>query len=455
MSHYMDYLAVPLPEDIQRFKYFGDQKLLNDAIDRKIAQGVPEPLKKRLELEKDVMQRWVNEFVHTEEEALEICKSLIEDFTQEELHELRMNNAVEWAYINGRVMYKEYFVNNLFATRKQYLDRCKDQARKDESASDKKNLKETIRYIKEHGGMKAKIHLRLSTKVDAPAEHKGQKVVCQLPIPIEYAQVKNVNILRVSHEDAVIAPKDYPARTVRFEAVPDRPFEVEYTYETHIDYVQPDPDKVSKQQPKFYTEEQLPHIQFTPFVKMMTREIVGDETNPLIKAKKIYEFVTTKNIYSFMREYMTLPCTLPEYFMAGQKGDCGIHAITFITLCRCAGIPARWQSGFWACPWDIGMHDWAQFYVAPYGWLFCDPSFGGSAHRDGDREKWEFYFSNLDPYRMPGASEFMQTFYIPMQQYRHDPYDNQSCECEYPDARVNRDDITSHREVVSIEILED
>ena len=455
MSHYMDYLTVPLPEDIQRFKYFGDQKLLNDAIDRKIAQGVPEPLKKRLELEKDVMQRWVNEFVHTEEEALEICKSLIKDFTQEEMHELRMNNAVEWAYINGRVMYKEYFVNNLFATRKQYLDRCKDQARKDESASDKKNLKETIRYIKEHGGMKAKIHLRLSTKVDAPAEHKGQKVVCQLPIPIEYAQVKNVNILRVSHEDAVIAPKDYPARTVRFEAVPDRPFEVEYTYETHIDYVQPDPDKVSKQQPKFYTEEQLPHIQFTPFVKMMTREIVGYETNPLIRAKKIYEFVTTKNIYSFMREYMTLPCTLPEYFMAGQKGDCGIHAITFITLCRCAGIPARWQSGFWACPWDIGMHDWAQFYVAPYGWLFCDPSFGGSAHRDGDREKWEFYFSNLDPYRMPGASEFMQTFYIPMQQYRHDPYDNQSCECEYPDARVNRDDITSHREVVSIEILED
>ncbi|MBR6526123.1 MAG: transglutaminase domain-containing protein [Clostridia bacterium] len=455
MNHYMEYLAVPLPEDIQRFKFFGDQKLLNDAIDRRIAAGVPDPLKKRLQLEKDVMARWVEEFIHDEEEALQICMDQIEGFTREELHELRMNNAVEWAYINGKVMYKECFVNNLFVTRKQYLDRCKDLARREESASDKKNLKDTLTYMKKHGGMKARIHLRLSTKVNPPEERKGEKVVCQLPLPVEYAQVKNVNILRVSHDDAVIAPKDFPARTVRFEAVPDQLFEVEYTYETHVDYMQPDPDKVSAQQPNFYTEEQLPHIQFTPFVKMMTKEIVGDETNPLIKAKKIYEFVTTKNIYSFMREYMTLPSTIPEYFMAGQKGDCGVHAITFITLCRCAGIPARWQSGFWSCPWDIGMHDWAQFYVAPYGWLFCDPSFGGSAHRDGDREKWEFYFCNLDPYRMPGASEFMQSFYIPMKQYRHDPYDNQSCECEYHDARVNRNDITSKREVVSIEILED
>ena len=40
-------------------------------------------------------------------------------------------------------------------------------------------------------------------------------------------------------------------------------------------------------------------------------------------------------------------------------------ALTFITLCRIAGIPARWESGFAVAPGDAGCHDWARFYVAP------------------------------------------------------------------------------------------
>ena len=454
MAHYMEYLAVPLPEDIQRYKFFGDEKLLNEAIDKKIEMGVPEPLKKRLLMEKEIMRLWVKEFIHDEDEALAICQEQIRDFTREELNELRITNALEWAYIDGKVMYKEWFVNNLFATRKQYLDRCLIPGKKEEALAEKQKLNETMAYIKSHGGVKAKVHVSISTKVDAPAERAGEKVVCQLPVPIEYAQVKNFRLLSVSHEDALVAPYDFPARTVRFEAVPDKAFAVEYEYENHLTYKNPVAEAVSRQQPAFDTEEVPPHIVFTPFVKMMAKEIVGDETNPLIKARKIYDYVTTKNIYSFMRTYMTLPNTIPEYFMAGQKGDCGVHALVFITLCRCVGVPARWQSGLYAMPGDVGMHDWAQFYVAPYGWMFCDPSFGGSAWREGNKERWDFYFSNLDPYRLPAASEFMREFYVPMKQWRHDPYDNQSCECEYHDARVDRDDITSVREA-TVEFMED
>ncbi|HML48080.1 MAG TPA: transglutaminase-like domain-containing protein, partial [Clostridia bacterium] len=81
----------------------------------------------------------------------------------------------------------------------------------------------------------------------------------------------------------------------------------------------------------------------------------------------------------------------------GQRGDCGMHALLFIALCRYAGIPAQWQAGLYAKPDSIGNHDWARFYIAPYGWLYADGSFGGTAYREGDRDRWNFYFGNLEP----------------------------------------------------------
>ena len=53
-----------------------------------------------------------------------------------------------------------------------------------------------------------------------------------------------------------------------------------------------------------------------------------------------------------------------------------MQALLFITLCRMSGIPARWQSGLYATEFYTGCHDWAQFYIEPYGWVFADPSFG-------------------------------------------------------------------------------
>ncbi len=45
-----------------------------------------------------------------------------------------------------------------------------------------------------------------------------------------------------------------------------------------------------------------------------------------------------------MPEYFLLD-DIAEYCAVNQKGDCGVQALLFITLCRIVGIPARWQSG--------------------------------------------------------------------------------------------------------------
>ena len=100
---------------------------------------------------------------------------------------------------------------------------------------------------------------------------------------------------------------------------------------------------------------------------------------------------------------------------------------------------------------DTGMHDWAEFYAEPYGWLFADPSFGGSAFRSGDEERRRFYFGNLDPFRMPANGAFQQPFFPASTQWRRDPYDNQAGEMETEDGPLTQDDTVRETTVLSCE----
>ena len=158
-------------------------------------------------------------------------------------------------------------------------------------------------------------------------------------------------------------------------------------------------------------------------------------------------------MYSFMREYFTIEC-IPEYCAINLKGDCGVQALLFITLCRMSGIPARWQSGLYATKYYTGCHDWAQFYVAPYGWVFADPSFGGSAWREGDKERWNYYFGNLDIFRMPANSEIQKEFIPEKKWLRIDPIDNQRGEFEYEDHGLRFSQVDVSQELISMEDIE-
>ncbi len=413
----LKYLSVPLPEDVLKLKYFGDFERLNRVIDLKLQTEIPLALRRRLELEKEIAALWPREYPHTQQAALAQLQSCFNDFTEAELEQLRDLNQVEWAYINGEVRYKNNFLSNLIKTQPRFEPRLKDEGRLRYKRENAAMLNGIIQRMKNEGGVNARFHVRSELRIDSVAGREGQQVSAHLPLPIEYAQVKNFHLLDCSHPNACIAPEDFPQRTVCFRAIPDKPFFVEYTYETHMRYQDPDPELACDQQPTFYTSEYLPHIAFTPYLRMLAKEIVGQEENPLRKARRIYDFVTTKVTYCYMRAYITMH-SIAEYAASGLKGDCGVQALLFITLCRIAGIPARWQSGLEVSPLDVGSHDWAQFYVAPFGWLFADCSFGGAAYRMGHMERWNFYFGNLDPYRLPANSEYQHDFFVPFRHLR-------------------------------------
>ena len=196
--------------------------------------------------------------------------------------------------------------------------------------------------------------------------------------------------------------------------------------------------------------QQQPHIRFTPLIRELAAEIVGEEQDPLKKARRIYDYITTHVMYSFVRSYFTLT-DIPQYAASSMKGDCGVQALLFITLCRAAGIPARWQAGLYTSPLEISCHDWAQFYTPSHGWRYADCSFGGAAFREGETERWDFYFGNLDPFRLPAAREFGYEFEPPMDHLRNDPYDNQTGEAEYRDRSLAQEEYSTEYEMISLE----
>lgn len=451
----LSYMTVPLPEDVLKLKIYGDFAGAQKMIDHFMTKDIPNALRKRLEIEKDVLTVMSgNEYPYTYEEALEIMKAHLRDFKEEELQYLKEISAADWIYIDGTVHFQRRFYENLIKTRPDLAERVMVEDVDDAQGNELKQklLNDNVAYMKENGGRTVRTQIRATIKATKEAEEVGRKVTVHLPIPKVCQQVSNIEIVASSPEITTIADEDAPQRTVCFETElkEDQEFMVEYAYDYHVDYVELDPAKASAEQPDFCTNEQAPHIRFTPYLQELLKELIGDETNPIIKARKIYDFVTTKVMYSYMREYFTIEC-IPEYAAINLKGDCGVQALLFITLCRMTGIPARWQSGLYATEYYTGCHDWAQFYVAPYGWVFADLSFGGSAWRMGNTERWNYYFGNLDIFRMPANSEIQMEFTPEKKWLRIDPIDNQRGEMEYEDHGLCFEKVEVEETLISME----
>ena len=238
MRYDLKYLAVPLPEDVIKLKGFGDLERLNRVIDKKLGKDIPYALRQRLLLEKEILALWPKAYPHDRAEALRQLRECFGEFSEEELDELQDEDAVEWAYLNGEIHYKNNFLYNLIKTRTAFEERIVPAMRekyryKQDSAQ---MLNALIADFKQKGTLRAKIHLRTTMTIDPVPGREGEKVYVHLPLPIEYAQVRNFKLLSLSHsEDAIIAPPDFPQRTVCFHAVPDRPFSVEYTYENWME----------------------------------------------------------------------------------------------------------------------------------------------------------------------------------------------------------------------------
>jgi len=266
---------------------------------------------------------------------------------------------------------------------------------------------------------------------------KGRMIRCWLPFPKECPTQKDIRIISSVPEKAFIAPNECEQRAVYLEQPSggdeQTTFSLSFEY-TAWTFVEPvDPNNITAYDTngeiyKTYTAERPPHIVFTPDIRSGAREICGNETNPYLKAKKIFEWVCENIPWSGAIEY-SLVRNLSMRTLLRKTGDCGMQGLLFISLCRASGIPARWQSGWSLRPARENMHDWTQIYIEPYGWLYADPSHGFIESEDPEI-KW-YNFGNFDRYRLIVNSDYGMQLDPPKTHFRSDPVDFQRGEAEW------------------------
>jgi transglutaminase-like putative cysteine protease len=311
------------------------------------------------------------------------------------------------------------------------------------------HLEEVIRTAKATGQaavvpIRHRVQFKLTVLPDRPGAKEGSFVRCWLPFPQEYRQQDDVRLIRTDPEGAVVAPNvvdgkklgGAPQRTVYLERRiedPARPvvFEEEFEYVCRAYY----PDLSDERARPLAADydggclgERPPHIVFTPEVREAVREVVGDEKNPLARARRIFHFIDREIPWVPEQEYTIIP-SFAVKALATRRGDCGIQSTLFITMCRAAGIPARWQSGVETKPGAWSIHDWTEFYVEPWGWLPADPSYGLVSGTD-DPAIREFYFGHLDGFRMIVNLDYGAPLHPPKKSLRSEPADFQRGEVE-------------------------
>ena len=186
------------------------------------------------------------------------------------------------------------------------------------------------------------------------------------------------------------------------------------------------------------------------YLRSLAVELTAGVTEPLVKAKCFYDFITKKVRYSFMPSYFCLD-RMAERCAMDRVGDCGIQALLFLSLCEAVGIPARWESGLKTEPKFIGAHDWVRFFTPSFGWRAADLSYGGSAWKRGDELLHRFYFGNVDPWRMAANARILGEMGFPEPEFRADPYDNQVGEMAFDGRGLRYEEFRRRKEVLRAE----
>ena len=411
--------------------------------------GDPEALRARKET-LDILRRTRFEYSLDEAGLLDKVRKSVPDATARDVQRWAKASSACYRMIDGKKLYFRREPSNIFL----FCDEAKKRRAQAGNAPPEakwkltEHLKAIVDEAEKTGGVEVQpVHHRISYTVTLRAKTPGAKagslVRAWLPYPQEYRQQRDVKLISASPEPKLIAPSAVegnpvsggPQRTVYFERQvtdPAKPLEFKevFGYTSFAYYPRLAEAKVQPLPADWNGAclgERPPHIVFTPEMRKRVAGIVGNETNPLAKARKIFRWVSANVKWNAEDEYCIIPSLVMKGFAAG-RGDCGIQSTVFITLCRIAGIPARWQSGWETKPADWNMHDWAEIYLAPWGWLPADAAYG--VQKSDDPRIADFYCGHQDSYRMIVNLDWGRDLFPPKLSLRSEPADFQRGEVE-------------------------
>ena len=413
-----------------------------------------------LEFQNERMDRIRKDFRKTDEDVLKYVKKYYPEAGDEDLKNWEEDGTLEFKVIDGKKYYFNRAPANLFRVNKEAKKRKIEVDGNRKSKLDR-FIEDYIPKVIEEAGTSGetvvkpqKMKLSYKLVVDADAVPEGEEIRCWLPYPREsHSRQQNIKLVSVNSDDYIIAPSDRLQRTIYLEkpAVKGEPtvfsFELEYTAynERHNLYkANPAEYKMDSDIYREFTKEREPHIVFTDRLKNLSAGIVSLDDKPIEKAKKIFRWIHDNIPWAGAREYSTIS-NIPDYCISNGWGDCGIKALTFITLCRYNGIPAKWQSGWMLHPGSINLHDWAEIYIENSGWVPVDPDFN-FIDSDNDDIKW-FYFGGIDAYHFIVNDDYSRPLYPAKIYPRSETVDFQRGEVEWRGGNLYFDKWDYHMKV--------
>ena len=444
-------LALELPDEVKKYRDVYDFDGEISAIDDLLKGLDPNRDEaKRLVFERIIANGLKDDYHIDENELLLKLQEKFPRCTVDTLKKLTEMNYADYIVKNGKVYYQNDAKRNLFGAGRVFLEHLDEDGNilPHEPRPDKfKN--ETFMALKEQGVRAFRFTVKVKLKIKEEFERVGEEITVHIPYPAICDCQPYSELIESSHP-VYISEAGHRTACIKTTLKKDEEFFVIFKFDRVVKYIDLDYNNVSSEQPSFYTDELLPHIRFTPYLVDLAHKIKGDETNPLKIARKVYDYVTENINYSYLRDYLYID-QIPEYVLKNGKGDCGAQALTFITLCRILKVPAKWESGLRVGPDINSIHDWAQIYIAPYGWIPVDLTDGGGARRNLDTLKREYSFGNIDPYRMTACNDYQMQFDPPKKFMRCDPYDNQLGEAEYNDYGLGFGTMIRGKDVIDVE----
>ena len=312
-------LNLGLPDDVRRLKEAGYYTEAIARIDTYLAEdwtktqnqpvqpGGPLPenptphgvdaMRDALLAQREILRRLPLDYTVPEAQALELLQDLVRDFTPEEFRALDRAGAMDWRFVEGEKRYIRSFAETLLATHPELAARQIDPPQQHPSWE---------RYEPEHeqmvrtGAVRADITLETCVGMSdaafaaalAAAKQQGRSTVhvrVWLPLPAACPAQSNITLDSFTEPPTCIAPEDAAQRTAYWEAdlAENRPFGAVYSYRTTARYADPLHMQADPVQPDFDTQEELPHLEFTPYLRALAAQLTQGLTDPVQKAKRI------------------------------------------------------------------------------------------------------------------------------------------------------------------------
>jgi transglutaminase-like putative cysteine protease len=171
------------------------------------------------------------------------------------------------------------------------------------------------------------------------------------------------------------------------------------------------------------------HVVIDSEIRKLADEIVGNETNPVLAARKLYDWVL-ENVEYWVKDpknKKASPVGSTSYCLTFRTGNCTDFESLWASLARARGIPTQIVYGSFLKPdlraqdQDQSYHCWAEFYAPGLGWVHHDVAVADLYHGDfpvnadnerllrltvadgvfgNDPAKVNYYFGSLDERRV-------------------------------------------------------